>query len=96
MATTAATQVVRLRNNTSKPQEVWLEPLGDGLPLQPGVLYELTAIDEFGRVEIDLADDGFVVYGWVTSVASIDDQGHSHVEWELPDTETPDRAQRPT
>jgi hypothetical protein len=95
VATTDAIQIVRLRNNTSKAQEVWFEPLGEATALQPGVLYELRATDEFGPVEIDLADDGFSAYGWVTSLASIDDQGNSHVEWELPDVEAPNEIQRP-
>lgn len=84
-ATAVPTQIVRLKNKTTKPREVWLEPLGDSILLRPGVLYELAVSDEFGRMEIDLADDGFVVHGWVRRIASIDDDGNSRVEWELPD-----------
>jgi hypothetical protein len=83
-ATAAPTQIVRLKNKTSSPQEVWIEPLGDKLSLLPGVLYELAASDELGRVEIDLAEGGFIVHGWVRRIASIDDAGNVQVEWELP------------
>ena len=84
--TSISSQVVRLKNKTAKPQQVWLEPLGDRVALQPDVLYEFVATDEFGKVEIDLADDGFVVYGWVTRIDSIDQHGSSHLEWQLPAT----------
>lgn len=83
-ATATPTRIVRLKNKTARPQQVWLEPLGDRLMLQPGVLYELSASEEFGSVEIELADDGFVVHGWVRRIDSIDDGGVSQVEWELP------------
>ncbi|HEX3658977.1 MAG TPA: hypothetical protein VHV55_24500 [Pirellulales bacterium] len=83
-ATTSPVQIVRLKNKTAKQQQVWLEPLGDRIALEPNVLYELTATDEFGKVEIDMAEDGFVLYGWVTRVDSIDGQGNARREWELP------------
>lgn len=77
-------QLLRLKNKTAKLQRVWLEPLGDKISLEPDVLYELTAGDEFGKVEIDLAESGFVLYGWVTSIHSIDEDGDAHLEWALP------------
>jgi len=83
-ATAAPFQVVRLKNKTTKSQQVWLEPLGDQVALRPGGLYELAMSGEFGKVEIELSDDGFVVYGWVTRIASIDENGNAHLEWELP------------
>ena len=32
-----------------------------------------------------MATDGFVVYGWVTRIDSIDEQGNATIEWELPE-----------
>ncbi|HEX4130624.1 MAG TPA: hypothetical protein VHZ24_11305 [Pirellulales bacterium] len=84
MATTVTPQLVRLQNKTAKLQQVWLEPLGERVPLQPNVLYELSVSDEFGNVEIDLDDDGFVVYGWVTRIERVDDEGSTCLEWRLP------------
>ena len=87
-ATVVPSQLVRLSNKTAKPQQVWLEPLGDRVPLQPGGLYELTVGGEFGEVEIELSDDGFVVYGWVTRVVSMN-EGDARVQWELPGATKP-------
>lgn len=79
---TGATRVIRLRNTTDKEQELWIEPLGDRVALTPNVLYELTATDALE--EIDLSSDGFVVYGWVTRVTMIAENGDDKVVWELP------------
>jgi hypothetical protein len=49
------------------------------------VLYELIGTDEFGRMEIDLAQEGFVVHGWVKKVMALHGNGKDLVEWELPD-----------
>jgi hypothetical protein len=81
---TAARQRVRLRNNTGKELKLWLEPLGDEVVLRSNLLCEMSATDEFGKVEIDVSNDGFVVYGWVTRIISIDEDGKERLEWELP------------
>lgn len=81
---TEAQQTVRLRNDTGKELKLWLEPLGDEVVLRPNLLCEMSATDDFGKVEIDVSEDGFVIYGWVTRIISIDDDGKEHVEWELP------------
>jgi len=79
-----ACQTVRLRNDTSKELKLWLEPLGDAVILRPNLLCDLSATDDFGQVEIEVSEDGFVVYGWVTRIISVDEDGKEHVEWELP------------
>jgi hypothetical protein len=84
MSTTSPAKVsqrLRIRNTTGQPQELWIEPLGDRVALSPGVLYEISASDALD--EIDFSPDGFVVHGWVTSVASIVD-GRRETVWQLP------------
>ena len=78
-----ATQTIRLRNNTGQRQELWLEPLGDRVVLDPKVLYEITATNAFQ--EIDLSSDGFTVYGWVIHVSIVNDDGSSTTVWKMPD-----------
>ena len=75
---------VRLKNTTGKEQLVWLEPLGDRVSLRPGVQYEMDVADELGKVEIDLTENGFVIYGWTTRVTAISVDGIRSVEWQLP------------
>jgi hypothetical protein len=48
------------------------------------VLYELIGTDEFGKMEIDLSDQGFIVHGWVKKVVTLQANGSELVEWELP------------
>ena len=82
VSASGATQTIRLRNNTGQDQELWIEPLGDRVVLAPNVLYEITATDTFE--EIDFSGDGFTVYGWVTRVSIIDDDGSVRTVWEMP------------
>jgi hypothetical protein len=77
-----ATQTIRLRNNTGQEQELWIEPLGDRVMLLPNVLYEMTATDAFE--EIDFSGDRFTVYGWVTRVSTVHEDGSSKTVWEIP------------
>jgi hypothetical protein len=85
MSTTSpsAVQTIRLRNNTGQPQELWLEPLGDFVPLAPNCLYEITANDALE--EIDLSSDGFTVYGWVEQVCEVAHDGSLATVWKIPD-----------
>lgn len=82
ISASGATQTVRLRNTTGQDQELWIEPLGDRVVLAPSVLYEITATNTFE--EIDLSEDGFTVYGWVTRVSIIDEDGSAKTVWEMP------------
>jgi hypothetical protein len=82
ISTSDTTQVIRIRNTTGQAQELWLEPLGDRVVLAPNVLYELTATNALE--EIDLSIDGFTVYGWVTRVSAVEDNGTMQTVWELP------------
>jgi hypothetical protein len=82
ISTTHTTQAVRIRNTTGEAQELWLEPLGDRVVLEPNVLYELTATNALE--EIDLSVDGFTVYGWVTRIAAVESNGSVQTVWELP------------
>jgi hypothetical protein len=52
--------------------------------LRSNVLYELIGTDDFGEMEIDLCDEGFVIHGWVKKVTALDGVGKELVEWELP------------
>ena len=60
-----------------------MEPLGDRVVLEPNILYEIVATDALS--EIVLSSDGFTVYGWVTQVAIIDEDGTSRTVWKVPD-----------
>ena len=82
ISTSSTTQAIRLRNTTGVAQELWLEPLGDRVILAPDVLYELMATDALE--EIDLASEGFTVYGWVIRVSAIGDNGNIQTVWEIP------------
>lgn len=84
MATTTpdATRAIRVRNTTGADQELWLEPLGDRVVLAPGVLYEVSATSALE--EIDFATDGFTVYGWVTGVSVVNDDGTKTSVWKMP------------
>jgi hypothetical protein len=84
-AKTRADQVLRIKNTTTSDQELWIEPLGDRVILRSNVLYELIGTDEFEKMEIDLAEAGFVVHGWVKKVIALHGNGKDQVEWELPD-----------
>ena len=79
---TGATRAIRLRNTTGQEQELWIEPLGDRVVLAPNVLYELTATDALE--EIDLSGEGFTVYGWVTHVSIVHEDGSMQTVWEMP------------
>ena len=79
---TETVQVIRLRNTTSDERELWMEPLGDKVTLKPNVLYEIEVTDALE--EIDFSLEGFVVFGWVKSVARTDEQGNKTIIWELP------------
>jgi len=85
MSTTsaAAIQTLRLRNITGKDQQLWLEPLGDCVTMAPDMLYEVTATNALE--EIDLSSDGFTVYGWVTRVSKIENDGVAKIVWEISD-----------
>jgi hypothetical protein len=78
-------QVLRIKNTTPTDQVLWIEPLGDRVVLRSDVLYELIGHDDFGKMEIDLAEEGFVVHGWVKKVMALHGNGKDAVEWELPD-----------
>jgi len=76
---------LHLKNRTPTGQVLWIEPLGDRVILRSNVLYELIGTDEFGKMEIDLCDEGFVIHGWVKKVTALEGNGKESVEWELPD-----------
>jgi hypothetical protein len=77
----ASASLIRLRNATGQARELWLEPLGDRVDLAPNVLYELTATDALEV--IDLSVEGFTVHGWVTRVATVNDDGSVQTVWKL-------------
>ena len=80
-----AGQTLRIKNTTQSDQALWIEPLGDRVILRSNVLYELAGTGDFGEMEIDLCDEGFVVHGWVKRITALDGAGEKFVEWELPD-----------
>jgi hypothetical protein len=82
VSTASLTRVIRIRNTTGRPQELWLEPLGDRILLAPDVLYELTATDALE--EIDFSADGFTAYGWVVRVSAVAKNGDIQTVWEVP------------
>jgi hypothetical protein len=84
MSTTssASTRTIRLRNKTDKQQQLWLEPLGDFVQLQPNGLYEIIATNALE--EIDLSADGFTVYGWVEQVCEVRPDGVLATVWKVP------------
>jgi hypothetical protein len=81
----ASSQYLRTRNTTSTERVLWIEPLGDCIALKSNALYELAGTDEFGAMEIDLAEDGIVIHGWVSKVMTLHDNGGDVVEWQLVD-----------
>ena len=83
-AVTRADQILRIKSTTPTDQVLWIEPLGDRITLHPNVLYELIGTDEFGKMEIDLAENESVVHGWVKKVMALNSNGNNSVEWELP------------
>lgn len=82
IAASAPTQTLRIRNTSGQAQELWIEPLGDRVVLEPGILYELTATNALE--EVDFAVDGFTVYGWVVRVSAVDDDGGIRTVWAIP------------
>lgn len=84
VSTPNQTQVLRIRNTTDGAQDLWLEPLGDRVVLEPNVLYELIATDALD--EIDFSRDGFSVHGWIVRVSAIEQDGTQQIVWELPQT----------
>jgi hypothetical protein len=84
MSTTAAStrQTIRLRNKSGHEQQLWIEPLGDFVPLAPNGLYEITVTNDLD--EIDLSDDGFTVHGWVEQVCEVAADGSLATVWKLP------------
>ena len=79
----SALQILRVKNRTPSDQVLWIEPLGDRVTLRSEVLYELIGTDEFGKIEIDLSNEGFIVHGWVKKVIALDGNDSERVEWEL-------------
>lgn len=82
VSTPNLTRVLRIRNTTDTARELWLEPLGDRVVLDPNGLYELTATDALE--EIDFSADGFAVYGWIVRVVAIAADGTRQIVWEIP------------
>jgi hypothetical protein len=80
-ASASTRQTVRLRNKTGVVQQLWLEPLGDFVRLEPEKLYEVTVSDDLD--EIDLSSDGFTVFGWVEQVCEVADDGSLKSVWKI-------------
>lgn len=76
---------MKLRNTTAADIDLWIEPLGDRLPMPTGETFEIVATGDLGHeVEIELGDDAIRVHGWIKRISSISSTGQRRRVWELP------------
>lgn len=82
---TASEQTTMVSNTTGADIELWIEPLGDRLPMPRGETFEIISTNELGReVEIELSEDAIRVHGWIKRISSISPAGRRTQLWELP------------
>jgi hypothetical protein len=61
--TTGNVVMMQLRNQDSKPQNLYLEPMGDHLVMPPGATYVIVGKEDSGTsMSIDIGHDGIVVW----------------------------------
>ena len=77
-------QQVLLHNRREIMTELWIEPWGDRIIMEPDNSYYVVGVGPSdGSIEIRLADDSFAVYGWSGSRITIFD-GSLNKLWESP------------
>jgi hypothetical protein len=82
---TLADQTMKVSNATGADIDLWIEPLGDRVPMRSGATFEIIAGYDLGHeVEIELMDDAIRVHGWIKRVSSISATGERNRLWELP------------
>jgi hypothetical protein len=78
-------QMTKVSNTTGADIDLWIEPLGDRLPMRRGETFEIISTHELGReVEIELGEDSIRVHGWIKRISSISPGGRRTPLWELP------------
>jgi hypothetical protein len=81
----ASEQTMKVSNTTGSNIDLWIEPLGDRLPMQRGDTFEIIASSELGHeVEIEFGEDAIRVHGWIKRVSSISPSGGRTQLWGLP------------
>jgi len=78
-------QTTKVSNTTGSDIEMWIEPLGDRVPMRRGETFEIISTHELGReVEIELGKDSIRVHGWIKHISSVSPTGARKRLWELP------------
>jgi hypothetical protein len=76
---------MKVSNTTGADIQLWIEPLGDCLPMPKGETFEIVATGELGhQVEIEVTEDAIRVHGWIKCVSSVASTGQRKRLWELP------------
>jgi hypothetical protein len=85
LAAEQAEQTVKVSNTTGVDIDLWIEPIGDRLPMPKGQTFEIVSTQDLGHeVEIELVEDAIRLHGWVRRISSISATGQRTKLWELP------------
>jgi hypothetical protein len=78
-------QMTKVSNTTDSDIELWIEPLGDSVPMRCGETFEIISTSELGReVEIEFGKDSIRVHGWIKQISSVTPTGSRKRLWALP------------
>jgi hypothetical protein len=71
-ATSTYSAMIRVQNSGSSSKNLWIEPWGDQIVMQPGDVFEIVANGPVGDcLEVASADSDIVIYGWPESTLSV-------------------------
>ena len=81
---------LRVRNATSVPKKLWIEPWGDELVLESGVVLTIVAYGPSGDcLEVMDGDPGITVYGWPGSTLRLFKATQLMSDYSIPAPSTP-------
>jgi uncharacterized protein affecting Mg2+/Co2+ transport len=79
------TSSIRIRNSSSGPKRLWVEPWGDEITMQSGVVFEVVAEGPVGDcLEVEAKDSEIFVYGWSQSIVRVFELGKIVREYTIP------------
>ncbi len=68
--------LVRLHNSKAESVTLFIEPWGDQIEMAPEAIFEIVASGPVGgKVELEICNEGFVIYGWSGSTIAITQDG---------------------
>ena len=77
---------IRLRNPTSSPLDLWIEPLGDRVAIPGNTTAEVHCTEQLGYPsEFEMTKDGITLHGSAHSVFAVTPQGELKSLWTFPE-----------